>query len=289
MLPSRRQLLTGSLAALAFAPACRAKMVDPATDSFQAIESRVGGRVGVFALTNEGRSLSHRSNERFAMCSTFKWVLAACVLEMSERNELTLTEPLSYSQADLHADSPVTREHVNEGKMRIDALCEAAVTRSDNTAANLLLERIGGPKRLRRFMIMHGDSTTRLDRTEPELNQNSPGDPRDTTTPRAMAGLLRSVVFGDNGLSRVNDARLDNWLRACKTGKKRLRAGLPSHWILGHKTGTGYRGAAGDVGVAYRPEGAPIIVAAYLSDSDASFSELEDAIAAIGRIVARQL
>ena len=161
---------------------------------------------------------------------------------------------------------------------------QAAVTVSDNTAANLLLPKVGGPVGFTAFVGSLGDGVTRLDRNEPTLNTNYPGDPRDTTSPRAMVGLMRQVFSGDE-LSLAGRNRLLGWLRGCETGKECLRAGLPQEWIVGDKTGTGQRGAVNDVAIAL-PSGArvPILVASYLSDGNSELTALVAAQSDIGRL-----
>ncbi len=287
---TRRQLLRGALGTLAVA--CTPSRVAPPVTgprSFGDIEARVGGRVGVFALdTGTGRQLAHRPDERFAMCSTFKWVLAAAVLARVDRGELSLGDRVPYGANDLLEHAPVTREHVRGGAMTVDALAAAAVTVSDNTAANLLLAKIDGPDGLTRFARSFGDNVTRLDRDEPALNDNVPGDPRDTTSPRAMATLMRRLLV-DDGLSAASRERLVGWLRACETGRDRLRAGLPADWTVADKTGTGQRGSVNDVALAWPPGRPPVIIAAYLSDSEAKLPSLASAHAEIGRVVAHQL
>jgi len=286
--PTRRQLLLGTTSALA--AACSASRVPAsvaASRSLADIETRLGGRVGVFALdTASGRHLAHRPDDRFAMCSTFKWVLAAAVLAGVDRGVQALDTPVAYGADDLLAYAPVTRAHLAAGSMTVEALAQAAVTVSDNTAANLLLARIGGPQGLTAFVRSLDDPETRLDRNEPTLNSNDPGDPRDTTTPRAMVGLLRRVLCGD-ALLPVSRERLLGWLRGSETGRERLRAGLPSAWIVGDKTGTGLRGAANDVAIATPPGRAPILIAAYLSDSDARLPALHAAHAEVARCIGR--
>lgn len=292
MLPpcTRRQLLGGLVALLA--PACAAPRPAPAvapSHPLADLEARVGGRVGLFAIdTGTGRQLAHRADERFAMCSTFKWILAAAILARADRAELSLHDAVPYGPAELLEYSPVTREHVADGAMTVEALAEAVVTVSDNTAANLLLAKIDGPAGLTRFVRAQGDPVTRLDRIEPSMGGNAPGDPRDTTSPRAMAMLMRRVVLGD-ALSASSRETLVRWLRACETGKERLRAGMPKGWVIGDKTGTGERGAVNDVAIAWPPGRPPIIVAAYLSDGEASPEGFAAAHADIGRIVAREL
>lgn len=250
-----------------------------------AIETQVTGRVGVFALdTASGAVVAYREDERFAMCSTFKWALAAAVLEQIDRAALSLDETILYGKSDLLEYAPVTAAHVTDGTMTVEALARAAVTVSDNTAANLLLRRLGGPAALTLAFRRWGDPVSRLDRTEPSLNDNVAGDPRDSTSPRAMAGLLRAVLCGDV-LSRASRERMLGYLRDCATGHARLRAGLPSHAVVGDKTGTGRRGACNDVAIAKMPGRAPVIIAAYLSDSDAAITALERAHVAIARLV----
>lgn len=294
LLVTRRHLLLGTFGTLSAGACATSRIAVPAEvpggaqRSLAEIEGRVGGRVGVFAMdTSTGRQLAHRPDERFAMCSTFKWALAAAVLARVDRAELSLEDRVPYGPTDLLDYAPVTREHVAAGAMTIDALARAAVTVSDNTAANLLLARVGGPAGLTQFVRPLGDLVTRLDRDEPTLNDNAPSDPRDTTTPRAMVGLMRKVLCGD-ALSPASRGRLLGWLRACETGNDRLRAGLPQDWSVGDKTGTGTRGAVNDVAIAVPPRRAPILVAAYLSDGTAGLPALVAAHAEIGRLVAHE-
>ncbi len=164
-----------------------------------AIEASVGGRVGVFVLdTGSGRTLAQRADERFAMCSTFKWVLASAVLARVDRGEMSLDQRIPYGKADLIEEtSPVTSERVAEGGLPVETLARAVLTVSDNAAANLLLAQVGGPPGLTAFIRQTGDTVTRLDRNEGALNSNDPGDPRDTTSPRAMVGLMRAILGGD--------------------------------------------------------------------------------------------
>ncbi|HEX7719372.1 MAG TPA: class A beta-lactamase, partial [Woeseiaceae bacterium] len=246
------------------------------------------GRVGVMVLdTDSGETLEHRADERFAMCSTFKWVLAAAVLERVDHGELRLEQNLHFGENDLLDYAPVAREHISKGSLTIDELCAASVSISDNTAANLLLEQVGGPSGVTAFLRRHGDAVTRLDRNEPTLNTNLPGDPRDTTTPRAMVGTMNALLVGD-ALSAASRQRLLQWLKDAATGLARLRAGLPPDWVVGDKTGTGVNGAANDVAIAWPPGRAPILIASYLSDSDAAPDTLNRAHEAIGAAVAQQ-
>jgi beta-lactamase class A len=291
---TRKQFLLGTFGTLVTA-CVPSRVAAPATvpagtpRSIAEIEARVGGRVGVFALdTGTGRQLAHRPDERFAMCSTFKWALAAAILARVDHAELSLDDRLPYRSSDLLEHAPVTREHVAEGSMTIEALARAAVTVSDNTAANLLLAKVGGPAGFTQFVRSLGDPVTRLDRDEPTLNANDPGDPRDTTSPRAMVGLMSRILCGDV-LSIAGRERLLGWLRACETGKDRLRAGLPRDWTVGDKTGSGGRDTINDVAIAVPPGRAPILIAAYMSEGPWGDRVLSAAHADVGRLVARDL
>lgn len=211
--------------------------VGSAAEHFAAIEARSGGRLGVAALDiGSGKRIDYRANERFAMCSTFKAVLAAAVLKRVDEHEQRLSDLVEYNETDLLDYAPVTKEHVKEGGMTVDALCAAAVEYSDNTAANLLLRTIGGPAALTRYLRSVGDRASRLDRIEPDLNTAIAGDERDTTTPAAMLENLRVLLLAD-ALSAESLGILEGWLMQSKTGAATIRAGLPSTWRVGTRLG----------------------------------------------------
>ena len=218
------------------------------------------------------------------MCSTFKLPLVAAVLKRVDAGEESLGRHVAYDEAALLEYAPVTREHVSEGGMSVEALCEASITLSDNTAANLLLETVGGPSGLTDFFRTIGDSTSRLDRNEPMLNAAIPGDERDTTTPSAMLGMMQQLLLG-HVLGGASKERLLGWLIATKTGLKRLRAGLPADYRVGDKTGTGNNGVTNDLAIAWPPSKPPILIAAYSWGSTASTERLSDALARAARIV----
>jgi len=250
------------------------------------MEAQLGGRIGVAAIdTNSGARLTHRGDERFAMCSTFKWMLAAAVLARNDQRGGILERHLFFGPKDLLAHSPVTEQHVAEGSLPIVELCSAAVETSDNTAANALLKFIGGPPALTHYLRTIGDHTTRLDRVELSLNTNIPDDPRDTTTPNAMIATMQTILVR-NALSAASREMLLTWLKNCQTGLQRLRAGLPATWTAGDKTGTGGRGAANDNAIIWPPGRPPILIATYLSDSHASPETLDAAHARIGTLIA---
>jgi|ThiBiot_300_plan_2_1041538.scaffolds.fasta_scaffold14808_1 beta-lactamase class A len=258
-------------------------------DPFEKLEKQHGGRLGVAALdTATGQRLSHRSGERFPMCSTFKLLAAAAILENVDRGTERLDRWITYTQSDLLEYAPVTRANVSKGGMAVSDLCAAAVELSDNTAGNLLLAAIGGPKGLTEFARSLGDLVTRLDRTEPTLNTAIPGDPRDTTSPSAIVADLNALL-NKGALAKTSRDTLMAWLNNCKTAAKRIPAGLPPNWKSGHKTGTGDNGTANDVAVLQRPGKAPILVAAYYTGSSAAPAVRDSVLADVGRIVARQL
>jgi beta-lactamase class A len=280
MLPEfgRRPFMVGALLG---AVACTQQR--PALATLTALESQVGGRFGVAALdTRTGARVSHRGGERFAMCSTFKWLLAAAAL-----SRIDAEREIPYSSADLLDYSDVTRAHVADGHMSVGALCDAAVEVSDNAAANLLLHTLGDPPVLTAFLRGLGDHVTRLDRFEPELNVNALGDERDTTTPDAMLETMHRALGGD-ALPASARERVASAMKRCRTGLKRLRAGVPSGWVVADKTGTGERGAVNDVAIVWPPERPPILIASYLSDSNADTEALEAVHARVARAVLRE-
>lgn len=255
---------------------------------FAALEAKHGGRLGVAAIdTASGRQIGHRADERFALCSTFKLLLGAAVLARVDAGGLSLDRRVPYGQADLLSYAPVTTRHVTEGGMTVGELCEATIQTSDNTAANLLLPLVGGPEGLTKFLRALGDTVTRLDRIEPDLNTNLPDDPRDTTKPAEMAATMQKLLAG-NALSAASRDRLNRWLVGTTTGDRRLRAGFPKAWKVGDKTGTGDLGAANDVAIVWLREGAkPWLIAVYVSSPDAEPEEREAVIAEAARLVAK--
>lgn len=237
--------------------------------------------------SQSGRQWLHRADERFPLCSTFKLLAGAAVLRRVDAGADSLQTRIRYSADDLVTYSPVTEQHVDDG-MTLAALCEAAITLSDNTAGNLLLRHLGGPGAIGDFARTLGDRFTRLDRWETELNEARPGDPRDTTTPAAMAANLQRLVLGDS-LSAASRDQLIAWMLASQTGAAKLRAGLPPTWRLGDKTGSGERGTTNEIAVIWPPQRQPVIACVYLTQTRASAEERNAALAAIGRALAETL
>ncbi|MGA4843851.1 class A beta-lactamase [Streptomyces sp. G45] len=253
----------------------------PATDStphgkapyvraFQKLEREYDARLGVYALdTGTGREVAYRDGRRFPYNSTFKALAAGAVLRKYSPHGME--QVVRYSKDDLVDYSPVTEKHVDTG-MTLRALCDAAVRHSDNTAANLLFDKLGGPQGLDRALERIGDRVTRVERVEPYLSRWVPGERRDTSTPRALARDLRAYVLG-RVLPEPDRAQLATWLKTNTTGDKVIRAGVPKTWVVGDKTGTGsYYGARNDIAVVWRPGAAPLVMAilSYRGDKDAT-------------------
>jgi beta-lactamase class A len=275
----RRDVLKTVGGAAAVALAGRALAIPPQSrifggDAFAAAiaraEHRAQGRLGVAVLDLQtGARFAQRGDERFAMCSTFKFLLTAAVLHAVDGGRLQLTRPVRIHRADIVPNSRAVAPMVGRA-MTVAALCNGTMTLSDNAAANLLLPLIGGIGGFNAFVRLLGDGTTRLNRTEPELSMGTPGDPRDTTTPNAMLASMNAVLFGRT-LSAAARMRLTGWLIANKTGGTRLRAGIPAGWRIGDKTGTGEHGSASDIGVLWpSPARHPILVTSYLTASRVS-------------------
>jgi beta-lactamase class A len=250
------------------------------------IEAHEGGRLGVFVSdTGTGATIEHRSDERFPMCSTFKLLAAAAALKRVDQGAERLDRKIAYGPSDLLEYAPVAKAHVAEGGMTVADLCAAAIDWSDNTAGNLVLQSIDGPAGFTQFARSLGDEVTRLDRNEPTLNESLPGDERDTTNPRAMAGTMQKVLVGD-ALSDASRSQLQMWLIGDKVGDKRLRAGLPPSWRIGDKTGTGDRGSTNAVAIIWPPGRAPLIATVYYTGSSASVDARNAVHKEIGALIA---
>lgn len=246
-----------------------------------------GNRLGVAVIdSGSGRRWSYSGDDRFAMCSTFKLALAGAVLAAAAAGRLRLADAVAFAAADILDNSPVSQANLAAGRLSVEQLCAAAVEASDNTAANLLLRKVGGPAGFTAFLRSRGDAVTRLDRWELELNSNLPGDPRDTTTPNAMAALMRTLLLGD-GLAPPDRARLTGWMVGSTRRLDRLRAGFPAGWRVGTKPGTGRNGANNDLAIAWPPGGrSPVLVASYLDAPGHDDERRAATHRAVARIVA---
>jgi beta-lactamase class A len=286
---NRRMLLGSALLypALFFSPPAHAAQSDEDIDRRLAeLEKKTGGRLGVSAMdTQTNVSFGYRETESFAMCSTFKMLAAGFVLARVDKGDENLERRVVYEKEKLVSYSPETEKHVGGEGMSIGELCKAAITLSDNTAGNLLLESFGGPKELTNWLRTLGDGSTRLDRIEPDLNEAKKGDQRDTTTPDAMLDTLGNLTLG-SVLSEPSQNRLTGWMVASTTGGARLRAGLPENWKVGDKTGTGMNGSAADIAILWPPGRNPILVTVYIAEATAPIAEINPVFAEVGKIVA---
>jgi beta-lactamase class A len=266
----------GAAAATTSRPSSEATPQAQADKTFAALEARFHARLGVYALdTGTGRAVAYNADERFAYCSTFKALATGLLLERDTSAQLS--QVIHYTAGDLVEYSPITAQHVSAG-MTLRAIMAAALDYSDNTAANLLLNRLGGPRRLQEALRRLGDTTTDADRTEPTLNDATPGDPRDTSTARALATDLREFVLG-NVLPESRRELLTGWLLANTTGGPYIRAGVPRGWKVGDKTGNGDWGTRNDIAIAWPPGGAPVVIA-ILSRRGSANATSDDALIA---------
>lgn len=247
------------------------------------IERQAGGRLGVALIDSGGRILmSHRADERFAMCSTFKLLLGGMHAQTDGARH-----PMVFARADILPNSPFSERMLAGGEMRVGFAAEHVITVSDNTAANLLLRRMGGPEAFTRRLRELGDTVTRLDRYEMELNENRRGDPRDTTSPAAMARTASRFVFGDL-LHPGWRMHLRDWMTASRTGLARIRAGLPAGWVAGDKTGT-CGTAYNDIAFLVSPRGREYMLAVYLDRPTVPSARAAAVIAEVGRLAAMRI
>jgi beta-lactamase class A len=280
------RFLTLLLIAL-LAPLVAAKAVESQGNvtAFADLEKQhAGSRIGVAAIDlSTKRRVEYRADERFLMCSTFKVLAVGAVLKKVDEKKEKLDRFVPYGETQLLAYAPVTRAHVKEGGMSLEALCAAAISPSDNTAANLLLETIGGPKGLTEFARSLGDEFTRLDRMEPELNNAVPGEDRDTTTPAAMGKNLQRLLMSDV-LSPESRARLEGWMIRNETGLKMIRASVPADWRVADKTGRSGNGASNDIAIVRPPTGEPIFLAIYVNAPSESSEGRDILVAEVAKV-----
>ncbi len=258
-------------------------------DRLAALELRSRGRLG-FAIMDSGGVMiaGYRAQERFAMCSTFKMILAAQTLRQAELRKLPLRRRISYGAQDLLEYAPVVKSHFDEstgkGVMTVEQLARASVVESDNSAANLLLGQLGGPAGLTEYIRTQGDLVTRLDRIEPALNENGISDPRDTTSPAAMVALTHKLLLGKRALRYSSRQKLISWLIASPTGADRLRAGLPEGWMGGSKSGS-CGNAVNDVAIAWDDDNNPLILAVFLDRPGKGDAESKKTLADVAALV----
>ncbi|PSM38679.1 class A beta-lactamase [Streptomyces dioscori] len=256
------------------------------------LERTHNARLGVYAHnTATGKTVRYRADETFPMCSVFKTLTAAAVLRDLDRRGEFLDLLIRYTEQDLKdaGGSPVTGRPDNlAGGMTVAALCHAAMAHSDNAAANLLLRELGGPTAITRFCRSIGDPTTRLDRWEPALNSAEPWRTTDITSPAAAGRTYAKLALGDALVPR-DRRQLTEWLLANTTSTNRFRKGLPADWALGDKTGTGKYGTTNDVGIAWTPAGAPVVLSVLSTKPDPDALMDEPLVARAAELLAAAL
>lgn len=260
----------------------------PAAPSFADMETKYGARLGLSVVdTGSSATVAYREGERFPMASTFKGLACGALLQAHPLSTGYFDQVIHYTAADIVVNSPETEKHIDTG-MTVTALCDAAITQSDNTAGNMLLRLLGGPAGFTAFLRTLGDTVSRLDRWEPELNTAIPGDERDTTTATALVANYRALVLG-TALQEPERTQLATWLKASKTGAKRIKAGLPTDWIVGDKTGSPAYGSALDVAVAWPPNRAPLVLAVLTTKPDQNAEPSNDLVAEATKAAVAQL
>jgi beta-lactamase class A len=282
--PLFKSLALLSLAFFVLAPAGQASENDLVAQPFAALEAKTKSRIGVAALdVSTKRKIEYRAEEAFLMCSTFKLLAAAAVLKRVDENKEKLDRFVKYGEKDLMSYAPVTRAHLKEGGMTVEALCGAAMQQSDNTAANLLLDTLGGPKGVTEFARSLGDKFTRLDRKEPELNAPAADKEMDTTRPAAISDDLQGLLMTDV-LSEASRTRLEKWMQGSETGLQLIRTVVPTDWKTGDKTGRSSEGATNDVAILRPPMGGPIFIAVYTVKPEGTSEERSKLVADAAKI-----
>jgi beta-lactamase class A len=283
---TRRSLLGLALGAVLADEASAAS----AASQIRKIQKRVGGRLGVHVLDSQsGKRIALDDGSRYAMASTFKLPMVAALLWQIDHGAFPLLQTMPIAKKDLLANSPILEKAIEKGatELTVSDLCGAAISYSDNAATNILLNGMGGPEAVTKFLRSIGDEVTRCDRTEPDLNSNLPGDERDTTTPRVMTDNMLKI-FTQDVLSLGARALLIDWMGSARTGLDRVRKGLPANWQSGDKTGTGQYGAFNDLVITFPPKRRPILASIYMSESSLGETELAAAQAEIGAIIGRE-
>lgn len=286
--PVRRRIVLAGGAVLLCPGALFAATSSSPQQQLAALEQAAGGRLGISAVNaRTGATVAHRADERFPMCSTFKAMLAAAILARQAGDATLLAQRISYQKSELVTYSPITEKHLADG-MTVAELCAATVQYSDNSAANFLMKLLGGPQAVTAFARSIGNDVFQLERWETELNSAIPGEVRDTTSPAAMRHSLQQLLLG-NSLPSPQRQQLESWMRGNTTGDQRIRAGLPAGWSAADKTGSGAYGTVNDIGVAWSPDGTPLVIAVYYTREVKNAPTNQDIITAATRIVTAAL
>ncbi|MGI9280766.1 MAG: class A beta-lactamase [Endozoicomonas sp.] len=266
------------------ASAALASDYQPVEEKVIALEKRLDARIGVSIYeVSTKKGWSYKGNQRFPLMSTFKTLACAKLMNDADNNKLSLNSATTVTKEMLVTYSPVTAKQVGKN-ISLEKACEATMLTSDNTAANIVLEHIGGPSELTNFLRSTGDSVSRLDRIETKLNEGKPGDLRDTTTPEAIVQTLNQLVFG-NVLSEPSKNQLKQWMIENQVADGLLRSVLPDGWSIADRTGAGGYGSRGIAAIVWPEYKPPFIVSIYITETDSSFDARNSAIAEIGELI----
>lgn len=277
-----------SLISLLASPMLWADNNNTIEEQLNTLEKYSQGRLGVALInTKDNSQITYRGEERFAMASTSKVMAVAAVLKASEKQAGLLDKNITIKKSDLVTYSPITEKHLTTG-MTLAELSAATLQYSDNTAMNKILDYLGGPAKVTQFARSINDVTYRLDRKEPELNTAIHGDPRDTTSPIAMAKSLQALTLGD-ALGQSQRQQLVTWLKGNTTGDNSIKAGLPKHWVVGDKTGSGDYGTTNDIAVIWPENHAPLILVVYFTQQEQDAKYRKDIIAKTAEIVTKEI
>ena len=245
-------------------------------------EKQLDARMGIAVYDLETmRHWEYRGNERFPLTSTFKTFACGALLWRVDGQKESLERVVEFGESALVEYSPITQKFAGKEGMSLFDLCEATLLTSDNSAANFILKEIGGPEAVTSFLRLLGDGSTRLDRWETDLNEGTPGDARDTTTPLAMAESFRKLLLEDVLLVESRQ-QLKQWLVDNQVSAALLRKSVPKDWVVADRTGAGGYGSRSITALMWPPERKPVVVALYLTQTSASFEARNQAIAEIG-------
>lgn len=308
-------LLVIAAHALADSPSTTAIEVDIAE-----LSRGAGGVVGVVAwrLDGAGPRILVNGGERFPMASTFKVAVAGAVFAAVDAGRLTLDQMTVIDPADYVPSAVIADRFIHAGvSLSAHNLLELMLTQSDNTATDVLMRLAGGPQAVTDWVKRQGVLDQRIDRdtagllrdffglpagpfqevlvaaaqADPALeerglhpNPSFDDDPRDTSTPAAMAELL-TRIFNGQALSASSTTALVEIMQRCRTGEARLRGRLPAGTVVANKTGT-IGGTVNDVGVITLPSNkGKIAIAVFIKKSELPIEKRERAIAEIARSV----
>ncbi|HHX8332807.1 CARB family carbenicillin-hydrolyzing class A beta-lactamase [Vibrio antiquarius] len=254
------------------------------SEDISLIEQQTSSRIGVSVWdTQTDERWDYRGDERFPLMSTFKTLACATMLSDMDSGKLSKNATAKVDERSIVVWSPVMDKLAGQNT-RVEHACEAAMLMSDNTAANLVLNEIGGPKAVTMFLRSIGDKATRLDRLEPRLNEATPGDNRDTTTPNAMVNTLRTLIEGET-LSYESRVQLKIWMQDNKVSDSLMRSVLPTGWSIADRSGAGGHGSRGINAIIWKENHRPVYISIYVTETELSLQARDQLIAQISQLI----